>query len=173
MADKKKLQVKTGDRVMVIAGKDKGKVGNTITMKLTYLNTTELGGSLLVAHPVTVDEYVSYANGFVLSGLFLFEGTYSVDLQRCTISSLLPIADMDLQELNLTDVHFTSVDVLDKYLQHIVANYGTRRGCTVRLTTEPSETGWNAIRKILGEAEWNTPVSWKFIINGVTHTYSA
>lgn len=28
MADKKKLQVKTGDRVMVIAGKDKGKVGN-------------------------------------------------------------------------------------------------------------------------------------------------
>lgn len=28
MTDKKKLQVKTGDRVMVIAGKDKGKVGN-------------------------------------------------------------------------------------------------------------------------------------------------
>jgi len=28
MADKKKLHVKTTDRVMVIAGKDKGKVGN-------------------------------------------------------------------------------------------------------------------------------------------------
>lgn len=26
--DKKNLQVKTGDRVMVIAGKDKGKIGN-------------------------------------------------------------------------------------------------------------------------------------------------
>lgn len=147
--------------------------GDATTMKFTYLNITELGGGLLVTRPIVVDEYVSYANGFTLSGLFLFTGTYSVDLQRCTVSSLLPVADKNLQELNLTDVRYVNKNVLDEYLQYIVANYGTRRGCTVHLTTEPSAAGWEAIRTILSEPEWNTPSPWKFIINGVTYTYTA
>ena len=80
---------------------------------------------------------------------------------------------MDLQELDLRKVHFTSTNVLDEYLQHIVANYGTRRGCTVYLDTEPSDIGWAAINTILGESEWNSPTPWRFIINGITYTYTS
>ena len=77
---------------------------------------------------------------------------------------------MELQELDLRKVHFTSISVLDEYLQYIVDNYGTRRGCTVYLDTEPSEAGWTAINTILGESEWNSSIRWKFIINEITYT---
>lgn len=146
--------------------------GDAASMKLTYLDATNLSGALIVTHPITVDEYVSCANGYSLTGLFLFEGTYRVNLKQCTISSLLPIGNMDLQELNLLKVRFTDVSVLDEYLQYLVTNYGTRRGCTVYLDTKPSETGMAAINTILGEKEWNYPIPWKFIINGETYTYS-
>lgn len=149
------------------------KIYGADTMKLTYWDTTKLGGSLIVTYPIVVDEYVSRSNGNDLTGLFLFDGTYKVDLQQCTISSLLPIGDMDLQELDLTQVRFKDIEVLDEYLQYIANNYGTRRGCTVYLDTEPSDTGMAAINTIIGEEEWNTPTPWKFIINGKTYTYSA
>lgn len=147
--------------------------GDTNTLKFTYLDTTDLGGALIVTHPITVDEYISRSNGYSLTGLFLFEGTYRVDLQKCTIANLLPIGNFELQELNLTQARYTSVDVLDEYLQYIVDNYGTRRGCTVYLDTMPSATGILAINTILGEEEWNSPTPWKFIINGETYTYKA
>ena len=147
--------------------------GDTSTLKLTYWNTTDMDSAIYITRPITVDEYVSHANGYTLSGLFLFEGTYRVDLTECTVSNLLPIGDMDLQELDLRKVHFTSTNVLDEYLQHIVANYGTRRGCTVYLDTEPSDIGWAAINTILGESEWNSPTPWRFIINGITYTYTS
>lgn len=146
--------------------------GDTDTMKLTYLDTTNLGGALIVTHPITVDEYISKSNGQDLTGLFLFEGTYRIDLQKCEISSLLSIGDMDLQELNLLNVRFASVDVLDEYLQYIVTNYGTRGGCTIYLDTMPSETGMAAINTILKEEEWNMPTPWRFIINNEIYTYS-
>lgn len=142
-------------------------------MKLTYLNTTDLGGSLVVARPVVVDEYVSHSNGHSLTGLFLFDSLYRVDLQRCTVSNLLPLGDKALQELDLRQVLFTKSSVLDDYLQYIVNNYGTRRGCTVYLDTMPSATGMAAINTILGEEEWNCSYPWKFIINGETYTYKA
>lgn len=147
--------------------------GDADIMKLTYFDTTNVEGTILVTHPITIDEYVSHANGYSLTGLFLFEGTYRVDLKQCTISSLLPIGKMDLQELDLLQVRYVDVSVLDEYLQYVVANYGTRRGCTVYLDTMPSEAGMAAINTILGEKEWNYPTPWKFIINGKTYTYSA
>ena len=147
--------------------------GNPETMKLTYWDTSDLGGALIMLRPVTIDEYVSHSNGWSLSGLFLFDGTYRIDLQTCTVADLLPIGDLYLQELNLLQVKFLKVSVLDEYLQYIVANYGTRGGCTVYLDTEPSEAGMEAINTILKEEEWNTPTPWKFIINDKTYTYSA
>jgi hypothetical protein len=146
--------------------------GDTSELKFTYLDTSELGGNLLPVRPIVVDEYVSHSNGFTLEGLFLFDGTYKVDLRKCVISSLESIADMDLQELNLLYVKFTNVSVIDEYLKHIAEHYGTRRACTVYLDTEPSEIGWNAINTIIGEQEWNYPLKWKFIINGITYTYT-
>lgn len=132
-------------------------------MKLTYWDTTDIGGSLRVLQPIVVDEYVSNSNGYDLTGLLLFDGTYRIDLQKCTISDLSPIGDMNLQELDLTQVKFTDIGVFDDYLQYIVDHYGTRNGCTVYFDTLPSEKGIEAITTILNEPEWNTPTPWKFI----------
>lgn len=142
------------------------------TFSFEYLCTTNIPGNMLLLEPVTVDEYVSQANGFSLDGLLLFEGTYKVDLQRCDISDLIPISDMSLQELNLLDAKFSSVGVIDDYLVHIVNNYGTRRNCTVYLNTAPSSVGMAAINTIINEADWNASGKWVFVINGTTYTKS-
>jgi hypothetical protein len=142
------------------------------TFSFEYLCTTNIPGSMLLLEPVTVDEYVSQANGLSLDGLLLFEGTYKVDLQRCDISDLIPISDMSLQELNLLDAKFSSVGVIDDYLVHIVNNYGTRRNCTVYLNTAPSSVGMEAINTIINEADWNASGKWVFVINGTTYTKS-
>lgn len=144
---------------------DKRRIKIYGTFSLTYCDTTNLYGDLLLMRPQTIDEYISNSNGFTLKGLFLCEGTYKVDLRGCTISDLSPIGDMSLQELNLLQVQFTSQDVLDDYLEYIVNNYGNRRNCTVYLDTEPSERGLAAINKIINEESWNVPGEWKFIIN--------
>lgn len=144
--------------------------GNNATLQFTYLDTTDIGGTMYVTKSITVDEYRCTANEYGLDGLFLFEGTYKVNLQQCGIANLMPIADMNLQELDLRNAVFSSVSVLDDYLQYIRTHYGTRRGCTVYLTTEPSEIGMAAIRTIIGEDEWNTPIKWKFDINGTIYT---
>lgn len=142
------------------------------TFSFEYLCTTNIPGNMLLLEPVTVDEYVSQANGFSLDGLLLFEGTYKVDLQRCDISDLIPISGMSLQELNLLDAKFSSVGVIDDYLVHIVNNYGTRRNCTVYLNTAPSSVGMTAINTIINEADWNASGKWVFVINGTTYTKS-
>ena len=95
----------------------------------------------------------------------MFIGTYKLDLHSTAIDNLLPIGDMSLQELNLTDVFFVHDNVVDDYLEYIVANYDDRRPCTVYLTTEPSARGYAAIDTILNEPEWNVSDTWKFYIN--------
>lgn len=151
---------------------DKRRIKIYGTFRLTYCDTTNLYGDLLLMRPQTIDEYISHSNGFTLKGLFLCEGTYKVDLRGCTISDLSPIGDMSLQELNLLQVQFTSQAVLDDYLEYIANNYGSRRDCTVYLDTEPSERGMAAINKIINEESWNDSGKWKFIINDITYTAS-
>lgn len=140
------------------------------TFTLIKFDTSELGGVIYPVRPIVVDEFVNRANGYSLKGLFLFDGTVTVDLQAMNISDLLPIGDMSLQELNLKHVKFTDVSVLDEYLQYIVANYGSRRDCTVYLTTEPSSIGMDAINTIINESSWNESGKWKFIINDQIYT---
>lgn len=139
--------------------------GDTKTLKFTQLDTTGLGGALILCKPVIVDEYACTDYGYSLVGLSMFEGTYKIDLHSTTIDSLLPIGDMSLQELDLTGVHFLHDDTINDYLEYIVANYADRRPCTVRLTTEPSARGYAAINTILNEPEWNISDTWKFYIN--------
>lgn len=139
--------------------------GDTKTLKFTQLDTTGLGGALILCKPVIVDEYACTHRGYSLMGLSMFEGTYKIDLHSTTIESLLPIGDMSLQELDLTGVHFLHDDTVDNYLEYIVANHADRRPCTVWLTTEPSEKGYAAINIILNEPEWNVSDTWKFYIN--------
>lgn len=139
--------------------------GNTDTLKFIQLDTTGLGGALLLCKPVIVDEYICHGQGYSLAGLALMEGTYKVDLQREAIADLKPIGNMSLQELNLTDVYFVNDDVLDDYLEYIVTHHADRRPCTVYLTSEPTDRGYAAIATILNEPEWNVSDTWKFYIN--------
>lgn len=139
--------------------------GDTDTLKLTQLDTTGLGGALILCKPIIVDEYICTSRGYSLTGLSMFVGTYKLDLHSTAIDNLLPIGDMSLQELNLTNVFFVHDNVVDDYLEYIVANYDDRRPCTVYLTTEPSARGYAAIDTILNEPEWNVSDTWKFYIN--------
>lgn len=134
--------------------------------QIIKLDTAKLGGALMLMRPMIVDEYASHANSYPLQGLFLFDGTVSVDLRECSIDNLLPIGDMSLQILDLRNVSFADISVLDDYLQYIVDNYGSRRNCTVYLTSEPTEKGMKAIEAILGEDAWNEAGDWVFDING-------
>lgn len=139
--------------------------GDTQTLKFTQLDTTGLGGALVLCKPVTVDEYACLGRGFSLMGLSLFEGTYKINLRQNMIANLTPIGDMNLQELDLSDVYYMNDDVLDDYLEYIVSHYDDRRPCTIYLTTEPSARGYAAIDTILNEPEWNASDTWKFYIN--------
>lgn len=138
--------------------------------QIITLDTTKIGGALKLMRPITVDEYTSHANSYPLQGLFLFDGTISVDLRECHIDNLLPIGDMSLQILDLRNVSFADISVLDDYLQYIVDNYGNRRNCTVYLSTEPTEKGIAAIETILGEDAWNEAGSWIFNIKDKIYT---
>lgn len=142
--------------------------GNSFS--LMHLDTSNIGGDLLPLSTMIVDEYHSNLNSHSLKGLFLFEGTVKLDLQGVTISELSPIYDMSLQILNLTDVKFTDISVLDDYLVYISENYGNRRDCTVYLDSQPSQTGMDAIQKIINEPAWNEAGKWKFIINDKIYT---
>lgn len=133
------------------------------------LDTSMLQGELYTIRPVTVDEFISKSNNNSLKGLFLFNGTVRVDLSGMIISDLSSLVNMSLQELNLQNVQFSSVDVLDNYLVSIVENYNDRRDCTVYLSTEPTEIGMTAIQTIIGEPEWNEAGKWRFIINGIEY----
>jgi hypothetical protein len=139
--------------------------GDNSTLKFIQLDTTGLGGALVMCRPLTVDEYTCVGCGYVLTGLTLFDGTYKVDLHRSTIANLLPIGDMGLQELDLTDARFVNDSAIDDYLEYVVKHYEDRRPCTVYLTTEPGARGYAAIDTILGEPEWNISDTWKFYIN--------
>lgn len=138
--------------------------------QLMYFDTTKLGGALFLMKPLIVDEYVCNSTVSVLDGLFLFDGTVSVDLRNTKIHDLLPIGDMNLQILDLRGVTFVRTEVIDTYLQYLVNNYGSRRNCTVYLTTEPSDKGMKAIETILGEDAWNEAGNWKFYINDKVYT---
>ncbi len=138
--------------------------------QLMYFETTKLGGALLLMKPLVVDEYVCRSTVSTLDGLFLFDGTVSVDLSNMKIHDLLPIGDMSLQTLDLRGVNFTNTGVLDSYLQHLVSDYGSRRNCTVYLSTEPSEKGMEAIETILGEDAWNEAGDWVFYIKDKIYT---
>lgn len=138
--------------------------------QIIKLDTSKLGGALMLMRPMTADEYASHANSYPLQGLFLFDGTVSIDLSGCGIDNLLPIADMSLQILDLRNVTFADVSVLDDYLQYIVGNYGSRRNCTVYLSSEPTEKGMAAIETILGEDAWNEAGNWVFNINDKIYT---
>lgn len=129
------------------------------------LNISKLKGDIYLTRPLVVDEFICQSNDNALQGLFLFKGTYLVNLKKMVISDLSPIYDMSLMTLDLRGARFQNPQVLNDYLVHIRENYGNRRACKVYLDSEPSEEGMKAISEIIAEPEWNTPDKWEFYIN--------
>ena len=150
---------------------DKRRVRVYGNFELNSFDAEGIPGTIFTMRPVTVDKFSCHENKYPLDGLFLFEGTYSVDLRYAKVKDLTPIGDMSLQKLDLRRASISS-EVIDSYLTYIVANYGSRRNCKVRLTTEPSPVGMAAIRTIIGEESWNQSGHWVFEINGTIYTYT-
>lgn len=150
---------------------DKRRIRIYGDFEIETLDVSSFSGTIYPTRPVTVDEFRSHANSGLFTGLFLFKGTTKVDLRYSTIPTLEPIRDMSLQELDLRDAKFDDVKALDDYLEYLVTDHGTRRGCTVYLTTEPSEKGMAAIQTLITDEEWNSQHPWKFIIGDKIYTY--
>lgn len=144
--------------------------GNTETLKFIQLDTTNIGGAMILCRPVIVDEYVCTGRGYLLTGLSLLKGTYKIDLNTGAVVDLLPIGNLSLQELDLRGVRFINDNALDDYLVYISEHHNDRRSCTVYLTAEPSERGYAAIDKIINEPEWNNSGTWRFYINNQLYT---
>ena len=138
--------------------------------QVLQLDLSNLNGDLFLTRPLVIDEYVSQSNDNSLACLFLFSNTYKVDLRKSIIDDLSPIYSMSLSQLDLRSVRFQSDDILDNYLINIVKNHQNRRACEVWLDAEPTETGMEAIRTIIGEPDWNTPTKWVFHINNEIYT---
>lgn len=150
---------------------DKRRVRVYGNFELNTFDAEGIPGTIFTMRNVTIDEFSYRKNIYPLDGLFLFEGTYSVDLREAKVRDLAPIGNMSLQMLDLRGANIGS-DTIDDYLTYIVANYGSRRDCTVLLTTEPSEIGMAAIQTIIGEESWNQGGHWVFDINGTIYTYT-
>lgn len=135
------------------------------------LDLTRLDGQLYLTQPMTVDEFYNQANDNGLQSLFLFEGTYAVNLEKMVVFDLSPIYDMSLSELNLKGVRFSKPAVINDYLIYIRNNYGQRRACKVYLDDTPSSEAMQAIQEIISEKEWNTPDKWEFHIGDTVYTY--
>ena len=117
------------------------------------LDVTKINGSVFPVKPIVVDEYINHTNGLAIYGLLLFDGTYYVDLQNCTISDLSPIYDMNLQELNLKDVSFTSISVLDNFLIYMSSHVQEKPSCKVTFSVHPSADAEDAMLT-LSDAGW-------------------
>lgn len=136
------------------------------------LDLTRLDGQLYLTQPMIVDEFYNQANDNGLQSLFLFEGTYVVNLEKMAVFDLSPIYDMSLSELNLKGVKFSKSAVVNDYLIYIRNNYNQRRACKVYLDDIPSTEAMQAIQEIISEKEWNTPDKWEFHIGDTIYTYT-
>ena len=110
-----------------------------------------------------------------------------VKLADMSLSSLAPIQDMSLSNLELRNIDYTEDTVINDYLIYIAKHNNQRRNCKVILDTQPSgtykeplkdsngnyviTTGMEAIYVITHETAWNEAGSWSFDINGTIYQY--
>lgn len=134
-------------------------------LKILSLDTTGLNGDIIICRPIWVNHFKHQNSIHPLTGLALLLESHTLELQNRTIESLLPIGDLQLQRLDLTNSQFANEDVLDDYLEYIVAHHQDRRPCTILITEPPGKRGYAAIDAILNEPEWNLSGTWKFYIN--------
>lgn len=148
---------------------------------------SSINGLMMPTMPLVVDEIISEKNNLSLQGLFLCKGTYLVKLANMSLSSLAPIQDMNLSNLELRNINYTKDTVINDYLIYIAKHNNQRRDCKVILDIQPSgtykeplkdsngnyviTTGMEAIYVITHETAWNEAGSWSFDINGTIYQY--
>ena len=148
---------------------------------------SSINGLMMPTTPLVVDEIISEKNNLSLQGLFLCKGTYLVKLVDMSLSSLTPIQDMSLSNLELRNIDYTEDTVINDYLIYIAKHNNQRRNCKVILDIQPSgtykeplkdsngnyviTTGMEAIYVITHETAWNEAGSWSFDINGTIYQY--
>ena len=89
---------------------------NLKTWELSSIN-----GLIMPTMPLVVDEIISEKNNLSLQGLFLCKGTYLVKLADMSLSSLAPIQDMSLSNLELRNIDYTEDTVINDYLIYIAS----------------------------------------------------
>ena len=167
----------TNERVIKLYGE--------FNLKTWVLST--INGLMMPTMPLIVDEVISEKNNLSLQGLFLCKGTYLVRLLDMSLSSLSPIQDMNLSDLELRNIDYTEDNVINDYLIYIATHNNQRRNCKVVLDIQPSgeykeptkdsngnyiiTTGMEAIYVITHEIAWNEAGAWSFDINGTIYQY--
>lgn len=135
---------------------------------------------------ILVRDYVNRKCKSTLEHLRLSKVTLNIDLQDCKVADITPIINCNnLITLNLYS-DSTNAVVFESYLKALVANYGSRRGCTV--TIKPQLTGtykepvrdsnskyvissaMEAVWVLVNEPTWQEAGYWKIIINNQTYT---
>lgn len=161
------------------------KIYGDFNVKTWDLST--MRGAFYLMQPMTVDEVVCKQNSLSFQSLFLFKGTYSVELNGIYITDLDFIKDMSLSDLKLSQIQYENNDIIDEYLIYIAQHNNQRRSCKVILDQQPSgiyqepvkdsngkyifKTGMEAIYVITHEDTWNESGAWEFDINGTVYKY--
>lgn len=140
---------------------------------VTTLDVTEFSGDMYLLSSLQVDEFTCNKGDMDLTFLSLFTDTYYIDLSGMKISSLEGIYDMNLMTLDLRDVDFSDISVLDAYFEYIVNNFTIgdtdRQDCTIYLSEKPSEDGEAAIEKLLrGDG-----ADWEIFVNKLQYMFDA
>lgn len=142
--------------------------------------------SIHVFRPLSVEELVLRDASLAVDFLDLADGVYTVDLSGLRTENLSSLVSCrKLMRLDLTDSPLKP-SVIDDYLVELVALYGQRRNCEIRLSVHPTGifrepardensryrvgSGMEAIWVIVHEPAWNEGGAWKFIIENEIYT---
>lgn len=152
------------------------------TLDLSGVKATEI----YFLQDILVDNYVNNKCESTLEHLRLSKNTLNIDLLNCQVIDLTPIVDCNkLMTLNLYS-DSTNTTVFESYLKDLVANYGSRRGCTVIIKPQLSgaykepdrdsnskyviNSAMEAVWVLVNEPEWQEAGFWKIIINNQIYT---
>ena len=156
----------------------------------TTLYTLDISGSnakeVYFLRDIKIRDYANRKCQSTLEHLRLSKITLNIDLQDCKVTDFTPIIDCNnLITLNLYSNN-TNAIVFEAYLKSLVANYGSRRGCTITIKQQLSGTykepvrdsnskyvissAMEAVWVLVNEPTWQEAGYWKIIINNQTYT---
>lgn len=148
---------------------------------------TPTKGNLYLLDRIFVDEFICNGMNTIIDSFRLFSGTYNISLSNMHLNDLMPIRDLSLSSLTLSNNYYYKSGAIDDYLKYIAYNNNSRRDCRVIINgdvsgeyKEPAKnssgtyiinTGMEAIYVITHEQSWNSAGAWEFNINNNIYKY--